>query len=78
MYELNMPKFGATMTEGELAEWKVKVGDRVTKGDVVCVVSSEKITNDVETYASGIVKEILLEEGETAEIGTVIMRVEED
>lgn len=78
MYEICMPKFGATMQSGEINEWKVKVGDHVDKGDEVCVVSSDKITNPVETYNSGTVMEILVEEGEEAEIGVVICRIEED
>lgn len=78
MYELQMPKFGATMTAGEISEWQVKVGDHVNNGDEVCVVSSDKITNAVQVYASGIVEEILVQEGEEAEVGTVIARIKED
>ena len=78
MSEICMPKFGATMTTGELTEWKIKVGDHVERNDVVAIVTTEKITNDVVVYATGTVTEILVEEGEEAAIGTVLARVEKD
>jgi pyruvate dehydrogenase E2 component (dihydrolipoamide acetyltransferase) len=73
-----MPKFGATMQSGEINEWNFKVGDRVNKGDELCVVSSDKITNPVEAYVSGVIVEILVDEGEEAEIGAVICRIREE
>lgn len=78
MYEICMPKFGATMTTGELTEWKVKVGDHVERNDVVAIVTTDKITNDVVVYATGTVTEILVEEGAEAAIGTVLARVKKD
>ena len=78
MYELQMPKFGQTMTEGEIDEWKVQVGDHVEKEQELCIVSTDKITNGVKSYRNGTVKEILVEEGEKAPIGAVIARIEED
>ena len=41
MYELQMPKFGQTMTEGEIDEWKVQVGDHVEKEQELCIVSTD-------------------------------------
>lgn len=78
MYEVQMPKFGATMKEGEVNEWFVKPGDKVKKGDALCEISTEKITNTLESYVSGIVKELLVEEGDSAPISEVIAYIEED
>ncbi len=78
MYELQMPKFGQTMTEGEIDEWKVQVGDHVEKEQELCIVSTDKITNGVKSYRNGTVKEILVEEGEKAPIGAVLALIEED
>lgn len=78
MHEVQMPKFGATMTSGEVSEWKVKVGDHVNHGDEICVISSDKITNALQVYVTGVVEEILVQEGEEAEIGAVIARIRED
>lgn len=78
MYEIQMPKFGQTMLEGEISEWFVKEGDRIEKGDAVCEVSTDKIVNEVESFQSGTVKELLYEEGDVVEIGKVICRIETD
>ena len=47
-YEVNMPKFGATMEDGEIVEWYKNVGDPVKKGDKLCSIMTEKLTNDLE------------------------------
>lgn len=78
MYEVQMPKFGATMKEGEINKWFVEPGDKVKKGDALCEISTEKITNTLESYVSGTVKELLLEEGDIAPISEVIAYIEED
>ncbi len=78
MYEICMPKFGATMQTGELTEWKIKVGDHVERDQAVAVVTTDKITNDVVVYANGTVTEILVEEGDEVAIGTVLARMEKD
>lgn len=58
-YEINMPKFGATMEDGEIVEWYVKVGDAVKKGDKLCSIMTEKLTNDLEAMHTGTVAEIV-------------------
>ena len=67
-----MPKLGLTMTEGTIEEWKIKEGQPVKKGDVLFSVATDKLTNDVEADADGILLKILLPEGETAECKSVI------
>ncbi|WP_417048457.1 dihydrolipoyl dehydrogenase [Dysosmobacter welbionis] len=67
-----MPKQGLTMTEGTIEEWKIKEGQPVKKGDVLFSVATDKLTNDVEADADGILLKILLPEGETAECKSVI------
>lgn len=78
MYEICMPKFGATMQAGELTEWKIAVGDHVEREQAVATVTTDKITNDIVVYANGTIKEILVEEGEEVAIGTVLARMEKD
>ena len=70
--EVLMPKLGLTMTEGTIEEWKIKEGQPVKKGDVLFSVATDKLTNDVEADADGILLKILLPEGETAECKSVI------
>ena len=70
--EVLMPKLGLTMTEGTIEEWKVKEGQPVKKGDVLLTVATDKLTNDVEADADGVLLKILLPEGETGACGSVI------
>ena len=60
-----MPKLGLTMTEGTIEEWKFKEGDSVNKGDILFSVATDKLTNDVECDADGVLLKILCQEGET-------------
>ena len=70
--ELLMPKLGLTMTEGTIDEWKKKVGDTVRKGDIIYSVATDKLTNDVEAEADGVLLKILVAEGETVPCKTLV------
>ena len=72
-----MPKFGLTMTEGTIEEWKVKEGDSVKKGDILFSVATDKLTNDVEADAEGILLKVLVGEGGTAECKSVVAYIGE-
>lgn len=72
MFEVNMPKFGATMTGGEVVEWYKQPGDAVKKGDALCSIMTEKITNDLEAINDGVLDSIVVPEGESAKCGDVI------
>lgn len=58
-----MPKLGLTMTEGELVKWHKKEGDTIKVGETLFDVTTDKLTNNVEAKADGIVRKILVEEG---------------
>lgn len=55
-----------------ISEWKVKVGDSVKKGDVLLVVETNKITQDIEASCDGIVEQILFQEGDDVEISKTV------
>lgn len=61
-----MPKLGLTMTEGEIETWHKKEGDEVKKGEILFDVTTDKLTNEVEAKESGVLRKILVEEGESA------------
>ncbi|EFU73301.1 dihydrolipoamide acetyltransferase family protein [Enterococcus italicus] len=65
--EITMPKLGLTMTEGTVDNWAKKEGDAVAKGEVVCTISSEKLSYDVESPIDGTLIKILVAEGDDAE-----------
>ncbi len=63
-----MPQVGQDLTEGKLIEWRIKVGDVVTKGDIVAIVESEKASFEVEAFEAGTVLQLLYDEGATTEV----------
>ena len=70
--EILMPKLGLTMTEGTIDEWKKNVGDTVSKGEILFSVETDKLTNDVEAEADGVLLAITVPAGETVACKTVI------
>ncbi|MDX9741887.1 MAG: dihydrolipoamide acetyltransferase family protein [Gammaproteobacteria bacterium] len=72
--DLLMPKLGLTMTEGLLAEWCVAPGDRVSAGDVIFVVETDKVANEITAEADGVIGELLVGQGETVPVGAVVAR----
>jgi pyruvate dehydrogenase E2 component (dihydrolipoamide acetyltransferase) len=67
-----MPKMSDTMTEGVLAKWHVKVGDKVKSGDVLAEVETDKATMDLESYEEGTILHIGIEEGKGVPIDAII------
>jgi pyruvate dehydrogenase E2 component (dihydrolipoamide acetyltransferase) len=67
-----MPKLGLTMTEGMLAEWKVAPGDRVQAGDVIFIVETDKISNEIEASEAGTIKALLAEPGQVVPVGAAV------
>src|SRR5438093_7684003 len=67
-----MPKLGLTMTEGMLAEWKVAPGDGVAVGDVLFVVETDKIANEIEATESGTINALLVEPGDVVAVGATV------
>ncbi len=58
-----MPALSPTMTEGTLAKWHVKEGDKITSGDVLAEIETDKATMEVESIDEGIVGRLLVAEG---------------
>ncbi|OGQ84934.1 MAG: branched-chain alpha-keto acid dehydrogenase subunit E2 [Deltaproteobacteria bacterium RIFCSPLOWO2_12_FULL_57_22] len=75
MAEFRMPSLGADMEAGTLAEWRVRPGDGVKRGDIVAVVDTEKAAIEVEIFEDGIVQAILVREGEKVLVGTVLAMI---
>ena len=72
MKEFKMPKLGHVMEEGMVSEWLIKVGDTVVRRDVIVKVETDKAVLDVESPFDGMLKEIIVFQGETVPVGAVL------
>jgi len=69
---INMPKLGFDMAEGKLVRWLKRVGETVSKGEVLAEIETDKATVEVESPAGGIVRMLLVEEGAVIPVGLPI------
>ena len=67
-----MPKLSDTMTEGVVAEWHKKVGDKVESGDLLAEIESDKATMEFESFQEGVLLHIGTAAGETAPVDSVL------
>ncbi|OYO18036.1 2-oxoglutarate dehydrogenase, E2 component, dihydrolipoamide succinyltransferase [Enemella dayhoffiae] len=77
VHDLTMPKLGETVTEGTIGSWLKQVGDTVEFDDPLYEVSTDKVDSEIPSPHDGVLLEILVAEGETAPVGTVIARIGE-
>jgi pyruvate dehydrogenase E2 component (dihydrolipoamide acetyltransferase) len=69
---INMPSFGADMAKGEVAQWNVKAGDSVKKGDIIASIETMKGLIDMEIFDDGIIEKLLVDEGIELSVGQPI------
>ena len=67
-----MPKLSPTMEEGQLSRWLKKEGDKVTVGEPIAEVDTDKATMEAQALAEGVLRKILVGEGETVPLGAII------
>src|SRR2546421_262850 len=72
MKKVEMPKMGDTMEEGKILRWIKKEGDPVKKGEMLAEVETDKVNIEIEAFASGTLRKILVSEGNSAPIGAAI------
>ena len=72
MKTVEMPKMGDTMEEGKILRWIKHEGDPVNKGESLAEVETDKVNIEIEAFASGVLRKILVPEGESAPIGAGI------
>lgn len=75
--EIKMPQLGETVVEGTITKWLKQKGDSVEADEYIVEVSTDKVDSEVPSSASGVIQEILVEEGETVSVGTAIAIVDE-
>ncbi len=70
--EVTMPSMGADMTEGTIAKWLMAEGDSVNRGDKLAEIETDKTVVEMEAYANGLLRKIVVPEGTLVAVGTVI------
>ena len=77
IHDIFMPALSSTMTEGKIVSWTKSPGDKVSKGETVVVVESDKADMDVESFYDGYLATILVEAGQEAPVGDAIALIAE-
>jgi pyruvate dehydrogenase E2 component (dihydrolipoamide acetyltransferase) len=67
-----MPKLSPTMEEGQLSRWLKKEGDKVSMGEPLAEIDTDKATMEMQALGSGVLRKILIQEGESAPLGQII------
>ncbi|WP_283678848.1 2-oxo acid dehydrogenase subunit E2 [Lentilactobacillus sp. Marseille-Q4993] len=76
-YNFKLPELGEGMAEGEIATWLVKPGDVVKEDDPLVEIQNDKSVSELPSPVAGTIKEIQKQEGETAEIGDVLVVIDD-
>lgn len=75
---VTMPRLSDTMTEGTVASWLKKVGDKVSEGDILAEIETDKATMEFESFNSGTLLHIGVQEGETAAVDSLLAIIGEE
>src|SRR6185436_2993194 len=67
-----MPKLSPTMEEGQLSRWLKKEGDKVSMGEPLAEIDTDKATMEMQALGSGVLRKILIQEGASAPLGQLI------
>jgi pyruvate/2-oxoglutarate dehydrogenase complex dihydrolipoamide acyltransferase (E2) component len=70
--EVVMPQMGVSVSEGTVTKWLKQVGEAIGRDEPLLEISTDKVDTEVPSPAEGVVSQILVEEGQTVEVGTVL------
>ena len=73
-----MPQMGESIAEGTLSRWLKKVGDSVKRDEPIFEISTDKVDAEIPAAANGVLVEILVKEGQTVAVQTIVARLETD
>jgi pyruvate dehydrogenase E2 component (dihydrolipoamide acetyltransferase) len=73
-----MPQMGESIAEGTLSRWIKKVGDSVQRDEPIFEISTDKVDAEIPSPSAGVLAEILVQEGQTVAVQTVVARIESD
>ncbi len=78
MKEIIIPELAESITEGTIAEWLVKPGDKIEQGDPVVELETDKVNVEVNSDYAGVIVEVLAEEGDDVSVGDTIAKLDEN
>ncbi|MCM3114743.1 2-oxo acid dehydrogenase subunit E2 [Neobacillus sp. MER 74] len=73
--QIKMPQLGESVTEGTISKWLVSVGDKVNKYDPLAEVMTDKVNAEIPSSFTGVIKELIAEEGDTLAVGEQICTI---
>src|ERR687895_187571 len=73
-----MPQMGESIAEGTLSRWIKKVGEAVKRDEPIFEISTDKVDAEIPAPGAGVLAEILVQEGQTVAVQTVVARIETD
>src|SRR6476469_3058148 len=73
-----MPQMGESIAEGTLSRWIKKVGDPIKRDEPMFEISTDKVDAEIPAPSAGVLAEILVQEGQTVAVQTVVARIETD
>src|SRR6186713_3356640 len=71
-----MPQMGASIAEGTLSRWLKKVGDEVKRDEPIFEISTDKVDAEIPSPVAGVLAEVIVAEGETVAVQTIVARIE--
>jgi 2-oxoisovalerate dehydrogenase E2 component (dihydrolipoyl transacylase) len=74
--QIKMPQLGESVTEGTISKWLVAVGDKVNKYDPLAEVMTDKVNAEIPSSFSGVIKELIANDGDTLAVGEIICTIE--
>jgi len=77
MTDVVMPQMGESIVEGTLTKWLKKAGEHVDRDEPLFEISTDKVDTEIPSPAAGVLREVLVEEGKTVSISTVVGRIDE-
>src|SRR5271170_825297 len=77
MIDVVMPQMGESIVEGTLTKWLKKAGDHVERDEPLFEISTDKVDTEIPSPAAGTLAEVMVEEGKTVGINTIVARIDE-
>ncbi|TVQ07816.1 MAG: 2-oxo acid dehydrogenase subunit E2 [Bacteroidetes bacterium] len=74
-FEIVMPSLGESITEATITRWLKQVGDKVAEDDAIAEIATDKVDSEIPSPVAGVIKELLFQEGDVAEVGKPIVIV---